>query len=164
MRGCRRNAGSEYLLQQARVGAGCATLAKRYTHRTVSITSKTDSPNDNGLSLAGLLLHQVVFGSNPLPCIVDGKTLISFRKNAKGLKILGIATVETVTIMNPAVRLTLCTWIGRDTVTFILRLLAGARCFVLKRIVTLIRLHCSRVRIVEMAILPAAIVLGRQGR
>ena len=141
--------------------------AQRYTHHTVRITAKTDSRLDNGLSLAGLLLHQCVFESNPLSlhtCIVDGKALISARKNAKVSKILGIAAVDAVTIVNPAIRFTLCAWIGRDPVAFILRLLAGARRFVFKRIVALIRLYGSRVRIVKMAIRPAAIILRRQRR
>jgi hypothetical protein len=60
------------------------------------------------------------------------------RKKVKRVQTLGSATVDAVTIVNPAVRLTLCTWIGCDAVAFILRLLAGAGRFVFKRIVALI--------------------------
>ena len=45
---------------------------------------------------------------------------------------LGSATVDAVTIVNPAVRFTPSAWIGHDAVAFILRFLAGARCFVFK--------------------------------
>jgi hypothetical protein len=86
------------------------------------------------------------------------------RKKAKRVQILGGATVDAVTIVNPAVRFTLCTWIGRDAVAFILRLLAGARRFVFKRIVALIRLHSARVWIMEVAVRPAAITLRGQRR
>jgi hypothetical protein len=74
------------------------------------------------------------------------------------------ATAGAVTIVNPAVRFALCAWIGRDAFAFILGLLAGARRFVLKRIVALIRLRGARVWIVEMAVRPAAIILRRQRR
>jgi len=66
--------------------------------------------------------------------------------------------------VNPAVRFTLCARICGVAVAFILRLLAGARRFVFKRIVALIRLHDASVWIVEMAIRPSAITLRRQRR
>ena len=69
-----------------------------------------------------------------------------------------------MTIVNPTVRLTLCAWIGRDAVAFILCLFAGTRRFVFKRIVALIRLLRACVRIVEMAVRPSAVVLRRQRR
>lgn len=69
-----------------------------------------------------------------------------------------------MTIVNPTIRFTLCTWIGPAAVAFILRLLAGARRFVLKRIVALIRLRGARVWIVEVAVRPAAITLRGQRR
>ena len=86
------------------------------------------------------------------------------RKKVKRVQTLGSATVDAVTIVNPAVRLTLCTWIGCDAVAFILRLLAGAGRFVFKRIVALIRLHGACVWIVEVAVRPAAVTLWGQRR
>jgi hypothetical protein len=69
-----------------------------------------------------------------------------------------------VTIVNPAVRFTLCPRLGGGTVAFILRVLAGARRFVFERIVALIRLHDASVWVVEVAVRPSAITLWLQRR